>query len=205
MIATLRGTLLEAKPLSAVVECGGVGYRVNVPVTTAEALPPCGQEVFLHIYPVYREDDHQLYGFRSRRDRDLFALVTEKVNGVGPRLALSVMSRLSVDTLVQAVVEGNVTLLSKCPGIGKKTAERICLDLRDHVGVLADATLVAHGGQPVERTGSLAAQPSASNDAVQALVALGIKLDKADAAVRAARQRLGADATTEVLIREALR
>lgn len=207
MIVHLEGVLLEATPLSAVLDVQGVGYEVHVPVTTAERLPGVGQRAKLHTLAVYREDSQALYGFATREDRDFFRLLTEKVSGIGPKIALSIMSKLSVPMLRSAIATSDVALLSKCPGIGKKTAERLCIELRDHVGAFLSTTepTLPSGG-----AGSAAAVPtngtgSRIQDAVMALVALGYKADVADKAVRKADQTLGPDATTETLIKAALR
>ena len=134
MIASLRGTLLSTTPLHAVIEVAGIGYEVNVPVTTAEKLPGAGQPAFLHTHVVYREDSQAIYGFASAGERDFFRLLIEKVSGVGPKVALALMSHLSLPSLQGAIAGGDADLLSKCPGIGRKTAERIILDLKDKMG-----------------------------------------------------------------------
>ena len=134
MIVHLEGVLVDASPLRAVVDVGGVGYEVQVPVTTAERLPQTGQRVRLHTLAVYREDSQTLYGFASAEERDFFRLIVDKVQNVGPRIALGVMSALSLDGLRGAILAGDVGLLAKAKGVGRKTAERLVLDLRDAVG-----------------------------------------------------------------------
>jgi len=204
MIAHLRGTLVEATPVSAVLECGGVGYAMHCPVTTAERLPPHGEEVRLFTYAVYREDAAELYAFASRAERDFFRTLVGKVSGVGPKIALSLFSALSLPVLQQAIATGDAALLARCPGIGKKTAERLCVELRDVVA----KNLAA----PAPREGSPAASPavveapsSPFQDAVAALMALGYKPDAADKAARKAQQSLGDDASTEAIIKAALK
>jgi Holliday junction DNA helicase RuvA len=197
MIVRLTGQLLSSSPLAAVVEANGIGYEVHVPLTTAEKLPAAGSKVSLHTYSVYREDSQALYGFHSAEERDFFRLLVEKVSGIGPKHALSVLSRLSLPVLQSAIVGGDVALLAKCPGIGKKTAERLVIELRDKLGAPADAAVPA-GGSPA---------PSANDkfrDAVLALVALGYKAPDADKAIREASTALGASAPTESLIKRAL-
>lgn len=198
MIVRLTGILVSATPLSAVVDVAGIGYEVHVPLTTAEKLPAAGARVLLHTYAVYREDAHSLYGFHSAEERDFFRLMVEKVTGIGPKLALSVLSRLSLPVLQGAILAGDVGLLAKCPGIGKKTAERLVIELRDKLGAEGPAPSVPGG----------AAGPGASTDkfrdAVLALVALGYKAPDADKAVRGAAASLGPTATTEALIKQAL-
>jgi len=199
MITHIAGKLIEATPVSAVVEAGGIGYEVNVPVTTAEKLPPGGREVFLYTVAVYREDSQALYGFHSREDRDFFRTMVEKVSGIGPRIALNIMSRMSVPSLRGAIAASDVALLSKCPGIGKKTAERLCVELRDKMQIPA-----APGAGAGAAGAAATAAGSTRQDAVAALITLGYKLPDADKAVRRAEDTLGSDATTEALIRHAL-
>jgi Holliday junction DNA helicase RuvA len=194
MIASLRGTLLSTTPLHAVIEIGGVGYEVNVPVTTAEKLPAAGQPAFLHTHVVYREDSQSIYGFATSAERDFFRLLIEKVSGVGPKVSLALMSHLSLPSLQGAIAGGDAELLSKCPGIGRKTAERIILDLKDKLGVVSQ----------IVPAGAAAVAPSALADATAALVALGYKPQDADRAVHKAQVALGAGATTETLIKKAL-
>lgn len=202
MIATLRGKLTQATPVSAIVECGGLGYEIHIPVTTAEKLPSIGQEVFLHTLAVYREDHQALYGFTSREEKDFFRLLVEKVSGVGPKVALSIMSKLSLPVLRGAIAGGDVSLLSKCPGIGKKTAERLIIELRDKVGL-------DHlpRGEGTTNASGLSPEPAADSpvqDAVMALISLGYKAPDADKAIRKAQSSLGSEATTEALIKKAL-
>jgi Holliday junction DNA helicase RuvA len=203
MISFIDGILEESAPLAAVVNVQGIGYHLAIPLTTTEKLPAIGQRVRLHTHAVYREDSQALYGFATREERDLFRLLTEKVSGIGPKIALSILSRLSPELLRAAIGRGDVALLAKCPGIGRKTAERLCIELRDYLGAggagvpVAAAAGSSDGGTP--------AADSTVADAVAALLALGYKLDFADKAVRQARAKLGAASSTEALIKEALR
>ena len=201
MITSIQGTLAEAAPLVVVVEVNGLGYEVNVPLTTAERLPARGGTVKLHTWVVYREDAQTLYGFASAAERDFFRLLVEKVTGVGPKVALSIMSRLSLPMLQSAIAGGDVATLAKCPGIGRKTAERLIIELK---GQFAPA---------VEMPPSAGSPPGSSpgqeityhqRDAVMALIALGYKAAEADKSVRQAWIALGPDATTEELIKKAL-
>jgi Holliday junction DNA helicase RuvA len=200
MITRITGRLVSATPLTAVVETGGFAYEVHIPVTTAERLPVPGQEVRLHTLVVYREDSQTLYGFTTEDERDFFRLLVEKVSGVGPKLALSVLSKLSLAVLKGAIVAGDVGLLSKCPGIGRKTAERLVIELRDKLST--GVSIVAAADQPV--SGGETPADNRVHDAVLALVALGYKAADADKAVRQAWVALGARATTEALIKKAL-
>jgi Holliday junction DNA helicase RuvA len=197
MIISIEGTLTESGLARAVVEVGGFGYEVNIPATTAERLPPAGSKVKLHTLVIYREDAQTLYGFATSDDRDFFRLMIENVTGIGPKGALSIMGRLSLALLQGAIRAGDIATLSKAPGIGKKTAERLVVELKGRVGGVSGsvpAVAAAVGGD--------GASPHA--DAVAALVALGYKIGDADGAVRRASLALGASATTEALIKKAL-
>ena len=197
MIARLKGTVLESTPLMVVLDVHGVGYEVHIPVTTAEKVPPNGQECSLFIHSVYREDSATLYGFATREDRDFFRLLVEKVSGIGPKIAISMLSRMSPELLRSAIASSDVALLSKCPGIGKKTAERLVIELKDKVGLPTSGESVASGK-------SSPGQPSNFQDAVSSLMILGYKPADADKLVRKAADKVGANATTEILIRTAL-
>ncbi len=197
MITSITGTLAEATPLRAVIELNGLGYEVHIPVTTAERLPGTGSQVKLHTHVVYREDSQTLYGFAATEDRDFFKMMIEHVSGVGPKVALSIMSRLSLSLLVQAIRDSDVATLSKCPGIGKKTAERLVIELRNRVETPARTPVAA-------AQGSAAVASNSITDAISALSVLGYKTAEADKAVRQATLALGADAPTEQLIKHAL-
>ena len=193
MIVAIKGKLASSTLLTAVVEASGIFYEINIPITTAELLPKPGSEVLLHTVAIYREDSQALYGFASKSDRDFFKTIIEKVSGIGPRTALNMMSRMSVSTLRNSISSGDVATLSKCPGIGKKTAERLVLELK---GTLSGTQAPAAGCAP-ESGGN-------ASDAVAALTALGLKVSEADKYVRAAVQKLGEDAPTEALVKFAL-
>lgn len=195
MIVALRGKLVKSSPLSAVLDVGGVYYGVNIPITTAEKLPKLGSETFLHTFAVYREDSQTLYGFATEADRDFFAVLVEKVSGIGPKIALNMLSRMSSTSLKSAIAAGDVSLLSKCPGIGKKTAERLVLELREALGASAGSSV------PLPYNPS---SPTNVSDALSALVALGVKPADADKAVRLAVAKLGEDANAEELIKLSL-
>ena len=198
MIVSLRGKLIEAGVLRVVIESTGVGYEVNVPVTTAERLPKLGAEVFLLIHHVFREDGQALYGFVVAEEREFFKLLVEKVSGVGPKMALNILSRLSLPILRDAILRGDVALLSQCPGVGKKTAERLVMELKDKVGLEGSAPSVA------TLAPAAALAPTPASDALAALVALGFKPADADKGVRAAVAKLGPGATADQLVKAAL-
>jgi len=201
MITSIQGTLTEATPLHAIVELNGFGYEVNIPVTTAEKLPATGSVVKLHTLVIYREDAQTLYGFATTAERDFFRLMIEHVTGIGPKSELTIMSKLSLSSLESAIRAGDIATLAKCPGIGKKTAERLVVELRGKVGATGslDTTSLganADSGQPVAET--------KLHDAVLALTALGYKAADADTAIRRAALAVGPKATTEQLIKKAL-
>src|SRR5829696_4146644 len=179
MITSIQGLLTSATALRAVVELNGFGYEVNIPVTTAEKLPAPGVAVKMHTLVIYREDAQTLYGFATAPERDFFRLMIENVTGVGPKMALTIMSRLALPSLESAIRMGDITTLAKCPGIGKKTAERLVVELKSKVGGAEFAVASGPGSDAVPRA-------STHRDAVSALVALGYKAADADQAVRRA-------------------
>ncbi|MDP2433727.1 MAG: Holliday junction branch migration protein RuvA [Pseudomonadota bacterium] len=160
MIGRLTGTLLEKQPPQIVVDVAGVGYEVDVPMSSFYNLPAIGEKVVLVTHFVVREDAQQLYGFLTQKERAAFRELI-RISGVGPKLALSVLSGLSVDDLASCIVLQEAGRLTKVPGIGKKTAERLLLELK---GKLADA---------LPQTGAGLAVASVANDALNALLALG--------------------------------
>jgi Holliday junction DNA helicase RuvA len=198
MITSIQGTLTAATPLHAIIELNGFGYEVHVPVTTAERLPGPGSAVKLHTLVIYREDAQTLYGFAAPAERDFFRLMIENVTGIGPKSALTIMSKLSLPSLENAIRLGDIATLAKCPGIGKKTAERLVVELKAKVG--GDSSVAGGAADAAAASGG----PSAHRDAVAALGALGYKAADADTAVRRAALALGAHATTEALIKKAL-
>jgi len=196
MIVFLSGELVVLMPTFVQVDVAGVGYELQIPLSTYDKLPqpPCKVRLLAHL--VVREDAHTLYGFASEEERDLFRLLINHVSGVGPRLALAVLSGVSVAEFRRCVVANDVGSLSQIKGVGRKTAEKIIFELRDKVGV----------GQAWEASGrtSVSARESAINDAVLGLIALGYKQVEAMKAVRGV---LGGrtDVAASELIREALK
>lgn len=194
MIARLRGKVIEAYPNRLVVDVQGVGYEVLVPLSTFDRLHAVeGLEVDLRTHLHIRETAHTLYGFASEEERDVFLMLIERVSGIGPAIAMAVLSGLPVARFKSCVVAGNVAELSRIKGLGKKTAERIVLELKDKVGV-TDTWQDAAAG---------AVSPSAA-DAELALIALGYKQVDARKAVRKVLEE-DAGAAVEVLVRGALR
>ena len=196
MITFLEGTLVESLPTHAVINVHGVGYEVLIPLSSYDKLPPVGQNVRILTHLHVREDAHILYGFMTAAERDLFRLLVHHVSGIGPKLALAVLSGMSVMNFKAAVVNGDTGLIAKISGIGKKTAERIVLELKDKVGVAAawEAASAAHAPSPEEIR---------INDAVLALISLGYKQVEAHKAVKSA----ATDPTLSVedLVRQALK
>ena len=201
MIVKIFGTILEQSPLKVVIETGGLGYEVNIPLSTAEKLPKIGKECSLFIHAVYREDSAVLYGFISRNDRDFFRLLVEKVSGIGPKIGISILSRMSVELLQNAIICSDVSLLSKCPGIGKKTAERLVIELKDKVSSQHNSIQLDDSAAE-----TMPNDQNYSNfkDAVSSLIALGYKPADSDKLIRGAIAQLSASASVEEIIRKAL-
>ncbi len=194
MIGRLRGRLLDAAPERVVVDCGGVGYEVHVSLATFSELDRAGAgaEVSLHVHTHVREDQIALYGFATVRERDLFErLIT--VSGIGPRLAQVVLSGLPTNDLLQAIASGDLARLTRIPGVGKKTAERMVVELRDALQALAR-----------EAAPEAAPGTTSDDDLVTALVHLGYKPGQAEKAVADAR-REAPDAEFHALLPLALR
>lgn len=198
MIAALRGVVAEKNGNDVVVDVGGVGYRVFLSLLAMARLPEEGQPVKLRIRSVIREDAFDLYGFLTRMEEELFLMLTS-VSQVGPKAAMNVMSGLEVETLVGCIARAEVGRLTKIHGVGKKTAERIILELKDKVKLLS---LEASNAATTETARS--ASPL-RDDLVSALVNLGYKPQQAEKAADGAHERAGADAEFEVLFREALK
>jgi len=192
MIAHLRGVIVEKRPNQVIVEAGGVGYDVNIPISTYAALPDKGAEVRLHVYTHVREDVLALYGFLSGEEKMLFERLIS-VSGIGPRLAVTVLSGLPVAELITAIRSSAVDQLVRIPGIGKKTAERMVLELREKLPAAAEAA--APSARP--------ALSSLDRDVLSALVNLGCAPAAAEAAVRQAKTQMP-DAEFEPLFRRAL-
>ena len=194
MIARLRGKIIEAFPNRLVVDCNGVGYEAIIPISTFDHLHPTeGSGVDLRTHLHIRENAHTLYGFATEEERDVFLLLIERVSGIGPAIAISVLSGMPVTMFKSAVVAGDAALISKTKGIGKKTAERIILELKDKVGV-TDTWQDAASGEV----------SSDAADAELALIALGYKQVDSRKAVRAILDK-DPSAKAESLIRGALR
>ena len=198
MITFLRGKLVEALPTQVSVDVNGMGYEALIPLSSYDKLPAPGQEVKLLTHLVVREDAHLLYGFMSSAERDLFRLLINTVNGIGPKIALNILSGMSVTAFRGAVANGDCKALAQISGVGRKTAERIVVELKDKIGVAGawEAASAQHGLSPEEQK---------VNDAVLALMALGFKQVEAHDAVRKTQGALGPQATGEDLVRACLK
>ena len=206
MIATLEGIISEATPTNVILDVQGVGYEVNIPISTAEKLSGTGQKAKLHIRAIYREDTQALYGFHSRQDKELFNVIIDKVSGVGPKSALGILSHHTAESLRTAIATENIKLLTKCPGIGKKTAERIIVELRDFMGasLLSSTPHATEDASPSSQTLSISSSQQNLQDAVAALCALGYKVAEAEKSALNTLKAIGEDATVEQLIKGAL-
>jgi len=196
MIGRLRGTLLDKKPPQLLLEVGGVGYEVEAPMSTFYQLPASGSEVVLHTHLVVREDAHLLFGFASERERSLFRALI-KVNGVGAKMALAILSGMNADAFARCIQEGDAASLTRLPGIGKKTAERLIVEMRDRLTDWQEA-----GVLPVVMATPTAEVRDEVKDAVSALISLGYKPPEASRMVSGVS---GAGHSSEEIIREALK
>jgi Holliday junction DNA helicase RuvA len=198
MITFLHGKLVEAMPTQVVVDVNGIGYEALIPLSSFDKLPQPGGDVKLLTQLIVREDAHVLYGFASAAERDLFRLLINSVSGIGPKTALNILSGISVTAFRGAVAGSDVKSLSQISGVGKKTAERIIVELRDKIGA-------AGAWEAASANRALSPHDQKINDAVLALMALGFKQIEAHDAVRAAQTMLGAKATVEQLVRACLK
>ena len=199
MITFLEGVLIEAYPTHVVLNVQGVGYHVLIPLSSYDKLPQTGTKLQILTHFQVREDAHLLYGFATAAERDLFRLLINHVSGIGPKTALDVLSGVSVTSFKAAVVAGDAKSLGQIKGIGKKTAERILVELKDKVGVAAawEAASAAHAPTP---------QDQQMTDAILALIALGYKQVDAHKAVKAvAESRAGQPLSSDDLVRESLK
>lgn len=194
MIGLLRGRILGKQPPQLLIDVNGIGYEVDSPMTTFYNLPAVGEEVTLFTHLAVREDAHTLYGFMQLSDRDLFRNLL-RVNGVGARLALGILSGMEAGQFIACIQSGDAAALVRLPGIGKKTAERLIIELRDRLPKAAAAGELAAGGVQPSRTASPV------EDAVSALVGLGYKPQEASRMVRAIN---AAELSSEEIIRQAL-
>ncbi|MGV6826129.1 MAG: Holliday junction branch migration protein RuvA [bacterium] len=193
MIGRLRGRIINKQPPSLLIDVNGIGYEVEAPMSTFYALPHNDEPVVLHTHLLVREDAQILYGFASEADRSLFRTLL-KVSGVGGKMALAILSGMTAEEFSQAIQAGDTAQLTRLPGVGKKTAERLIVEMRDRLEKL---DLPDAGTSPSVSSGPR----SADGDAVSALIALGYKPNEASKMVRAVAS---ADMDTESLIKAAL-
>ena len=198
MITFLHGKLVEALPTQVTVDVNGIGYEALIPLSSYDKLPSPGQDVRLLTNLVVREDAHILYGFMSAAERELFRLLINTVSGIGPRTALNILSGINVTAFRGAVANGDVKSLSQVSGVGKKTAERIVVELKDKIGSVGawEATSARRALSPEDQK---------VNDAVLALMALVFKQVEAHDSVRKIQGLLGPQATVEDLVRACLK
>ncbi len=205
VIGRLRGLLVEKQAPEIVIECQGVGYEVTLPMTSFYHLPAIGQEVIIYTHFAVREDAQLLYGFANQTERKLFRLLI-KVNGVGPKLALAILSNMSANQFVHCVNLDDVTTIVKIPGVGKKTAERLLIEMRDKLkdwGLDIETPVTdSVEFELVAGEVALTTVSNAKDDAITALVSLGYKQAQADKAVKAVYQQ---EMSSEELIRDALK
>jgi Holliday junction DNA helicase RuvA len=202
MIGRLKGVVLERRPPHLLLDVGGVGYELEAPLSVFFDLPADGEAVELHTHLVVREDAHLLFGFRQRAERDLFRTLI-RVSGVGPKLALTLLSGIEAPRFVRCVQEGDVATLTRLPGVGKKTAERLVVEMRDRIATaFADAFPAEPGAEPAPSPPGAEGVARIAEEAEGALVALGYRPAEAARMVGAV---LEDGLSTEEVLRRALR
>jgi Holliday junction DNA helicase RuvA len=203
MIGHLSGTLLSKQATSAIVDVGGVGYEVAIPLSTFYELGDAGSPVQLRVYTHVREDAIQLYGFKTARERELF-LQLISVNGVGPGLAIKLLSGMNADEMIASIRTNNLVRLVAIPGVGRKTAERLVVDLRDKIAALSSPALEEEFAAQAAAAGSPASPDAMRDDAISALANLGYQKAAAEKAVKNAIDE-GGELSVEVVLRRSLR
>ena len=204
MIGRIRGTLIEKQPPEVLIDVSGVGYEIQIPMTSLYQLPEVGEQASVYTHFVVREDAQLLFGFADKNERAVFRELI-KASGVGPKLALTILSGMSGQNFMQCVAHEDITALVKLPGVGKKTAERLVIEMRDRFKKLSleqsagdDFTL--QGSNGIENT--FVTSTDAKEEALSALIALGYKAQQASKVINSVYVK---DITSEALIREALR
>lgn len=191
MLEYIRGVLTDSSPTKAIVEVQGIGYQLHIPLSVYGKLPQTGKEVLLYVSSVIREDSHRNYGFLSKEERDLFEKFCE-ISGIGPKTSLTLVGHMEISDLQRCILQGNVALLCKVPGIGKKTAERLMIELKDKIKITGG------GASPLGERGKVA-------DAVSALINLGYPANRADKAIQTALSKTEKEPPLAELITQALR
>ncbi len=202
MIAHLSGTLLAKHATSVVIDVGGVGYEVTIPVSTFYDLGDINAPVRLRVYTHVREEALQLYGFRTERERELFTLLIS-VSGIGPKSGVAMLSGMSADEIVTAIRTNNLARLTSIPGVGRKTAERLVIELRDKMAQLSAPGLDEQAAAGAA-AGAAPTEEAPREDTLAALLQLGFPRPAAEKAVNGAMQE-GGDLSVEVLLRRSLR
>lgn len=204
MIGSIRGILLEKQAPEILIEVGGLGYEIQVPMTSFYQLPEIGQEAYLYVHFVVREDAQLLFGFANKQERAVFRELI-KASGVGPKLALTILSGMNAQQFMQAVSADDVSALTKLPGVGKKTAERLVIEMRDRLTKLAvapDYTDAASRVANLPTENTFLQSNDVKEEALSALIALGYKPAQGSKVINTVFK---AQMTSEMLIREALR
>jgi Holliday junction DNA helicase RuvA len=203
MIAHLSGILLSKQATSVILDVGGVGYEITIPVSTFYDLDKEGSIVQLRIYTHVREDALQLYGFKTARERELFMRLIA-VSGIGPKLGITLLSGMSADEMIASIRTNNLARLTLIPGVGRKTAERLVMELRDKVASLSSAELEDALGAKTSAGGPQPTEDSTRSDVLSALLNLGYQRSSAEKAVTAALDE-GDDISVESILRRSLR
>jgi holliday junction DNA helicase RuvA len=202
MIGRLRGKLIEKQAPEILIECHGIGYEVTMPMTSMYALPELNEETIIYTHFVVREDAQLLYGFANKVERKLFRLLI-KASGVGPKLALAILSGMSAEQFVSCVAHDDATTIVKIPGVGKKTAERLLIEMRDRIKDWHTQDSLPIGEvQPLAHSGQEHLVSNAKGDAMNALVSLGYSQAQADKAIKSIYAK---EKSSEDLIRDALK
>lgn len=201
MIAHLSGTLLSKQPNSVIVDVGGVGYELIIPVSTFYELEDTGANTQLRVYTHVREEALQLYGFKTARERELFLQIIS-VSGIGPKIAITLLSGMGANEIIASIRTNNLARLTSIPGVGKKTAERLVVELRDKIAALSSPALEEEFAGETGRRGT---SPDAMrDDALSALLNLGYQKTAAEKAIKAAIDE-GGDLSVELILRRGLR
>jgi len=203
MIAHLSGTLLSKEPNAVILDVGGVGYEVTIPISTFYDLEDAGSNVKLRIYTHVREDALQLYGFKTLRERELFMRLIS-VSGIGPRLGITLLSGMTADEMIASIRTNNLARLTLIPGVGRKTAERLVMELRDKVASLSSPELEEELGAARGAGAPVATGDALHSDVLSALLNLGYQRGSAEKAVTSALDE-GGDVSVESILRRSLR
>jgi len=203
MIAHLSGTLLSKEPNSVILDVGGVGYEVIIPISTFYDLEEPGSNVKLRIYTHVREEALQLYGFKTLRERELFMRLIS-VSGIGPKLGITLLSGMSADEMIASIRTNNLTRLVAIPGVGKKTAERMVVELRDKIAPLSSVTLEQEYGVDGTESAETGSLDSMQNDVLSALLNLGYQKSVAERVIASAVKD-GGELSVELILRRSLR